>query len=117
LGVGLAEAEAWTLFSEGKHEEAVARLRSMAAFERDHPMYYADILPRPTGEMLGDMLVAMKKPAEALAAYKASLELAPNRLDSLVGASKAADLAGQSSLSREYALKIRDEGGQFAPRP
>ena len=117
LGVGLAEAEAWTLFSEGKHEEAVARLRSMAAFERDHPMYYADILPRPIGEMLGDMLVAMKKPAEALTAYKASLELAPNRLDSLVGASKAADLAGESSLSREYALKIRDEGGQLAPRP
>ena len=80
-------------------------------------MYYADILPRPAGEMLGDMLLEMKKPADALTAYKASLELAPNRLDSLIGASKAANLAGESSLSREYALKIRDEGGQLAPRP
>lgn len=31
----------------------------MGDFERDHPMYYADILPRPTGEMLGDMLMQM----------------------------------------------------------
>ena len=117
LGVGLAEAEAWTLFSEGKQQEAVERLRSMVAFERDHPMYYADILPRPTGEMLGDMLLQMNKPAEALIAYQASLKLAPNRLDSLLGASRAANLAGESSAAKEYASTIEKEGGQFAPRP
>jgi tetratricopeptide (TPR) repeat protein len=117
LGVGLAEVEAWTLFSEGKQEEAVARLRGMAEFERDHPMYYADILPRPTGEMLGDMLLQMKRPVDALAAYKEALQLAPNRFDSLVGASKAAALAGMPSQSKEYVLKIKNEGGLLAPRP
>ncbi|AXC11005.1 TPR repeat [Acidisarcina polymorpha] len=117
LSVGLAEAEAWTLFSEGKQEEAVEKLRNMAEFERDHPMYYADILPRPTGEMLGDMLLQMNKPADALLAYKAGLQLAPNRLDSLVGASKAAELAGFPSESKEYALTIKNEGGLLAPRP
>ena len=40
-------------------------------------MYYADILPRHTGEMLGDMLLQMGKPAEAPDAHKAALELAP----------------------------------------
>ena len=113
LGVGLAEAEAWTLFSEGKQQEAVERLRSMEAFERDHPMYYADILPRPTGEMLGDMLLQMNKPADALVAYQASLELAPNRLDSLLGASRAANLAGEASMSKKYASTIEREGGQL----
>ncbi len=117
LGVGLAEAEAWTLFSEGKREEAVVRLRGMAQFERDHPMYYADILPRPTGEMLGDMLLQMNRSADALAAYREALQLAPNRLDSLTGASRAAELAGQPSLAREYVLKIKNEGGLLAPRP
>ena len=117
LGVGLAEVEAWTLFSEGKQEEAVARLRGMAEFERDNPMYYADILPRPTGEMLGDMLLQMKRPVDALAAYKEALQLAPNRFDSLVGASKAAALAGMPSQSKEYVLKIKNEGGLLAPRP
>jgi tetratricopeptide (TPR) repeat protein len=117
LGVGLAEAEAWTLFSEGKRDEALARLQSMRQFERDHPMYYADILPRPTGEMLGDMLLLMNRPGDALLAYKQSLDLAPNRLDSLLGASRAAELAGQPSVSREFALKIKDEGGVLASRP
>ncbi len=117
LGVGFAEAEAWTLFSEGKQEEAIARLRSMAQFERDHPMYYADVLPRPIGEMLGDMLSQMHKPTDALLAYKASLELAPNRLDSLAGASRAAELAGETSVWTEYTLKIKNEGGLLAPRP
>jgi len=117
LGIGLAEAEAWTLFSEGKQQESIARLRSMANFERDHPMYYADILPRPTGEMLGDMLLRMNKPAEALLAYQAALQLAPNRMDSLLGASKAAKMAGRLSDSARYTSEISKEGGRPSPRP
>ena len=117
LGVGLAEAEAWTLFSEGHQEQALARLRSMEEFERDHPMYYADILPRPTGEMLGDMLMQMHRPAEALAAYQAALKLAPNRLDSLVGAAKAAKLDGQRTLESRYSASIHKENGLLPERP
>jgi len=117
LGIGLAEAEAWTLFSEGKQQEAVARLRSMTAFEQDHPMYYADILPRPTGEMLGDMLLQMNRPADALLAYQVALQLAPNRLDSLLGASKAARLAGKPWASTPYASEISREGVRLASRP
>jgi len=116
LGVALTEAQAWTMFSEGKRYEAVTHLRSIAQYERDHPMYYADILPRPTGEMLGDMLLQMGKPAEALDAYKAALELAPNRFDSLIGAKTAAAKLGNRKLSEEYANKIRAEGGLIAPR-
>jgi len=89
----------------------------MAEFERDHPMYYADILPRPTGEMLGDMLLQMNRPADALLAYQVALKLAPNRLDSLLGASKAASLAGQLSVSTRYSSEIKNEGGQLANRP
>jgi cytochrome c-type biogenesis protein CcmH/NrfG len=79
-------------------------------------MYYADILPRPSGEMLGDMLLQMGKPAEALEAYQQALELAPNRFDALMGAKAAAARSGSKELSREYANKIRAEGGIFAPR-
>jgi tetratricopeptide (TPR) repeat protein len=105
------------MFSEGKHEEAVAHLRSMAQYERDHPMYYADILPRPTGEMLGDMLLQMDKPSEALEAYKGALELAPNRLDSLLGARTAAARSGNLQLAKDYEKTIRAEGGVIAARP
>ncbi|HMH11467.1 MAG TPA: hypothetical protein VK578_00010 [Edaphobacter sp.] len=117
LGLALTEAESWTMFSEGKRDEAVAHLRSAAQYERDHPMYYADILPRPTAEMLGDMLSEMNRSAEALAAYKAALELAPNRLDSLLGAKTAAARSGNVRLSNDYAGLIRAEGGLSASRP
>jgi tetratricopeptide (TPR) repeat protein len=116
LGVALTEAQAWTMFAEGKHDEAVAHLRDIAQYERDHPMYYADILPRPTGEMLGDMLLQMGKPGEALEAYKQALDLAPNRLDSLVGAKTAAAQSGSMKLSQKYARKILAEGGLLPPR-
>ena len=115
LGVAMTEAQAWTMFSEGKHDEAVTHLRAIAQYERDHPMYYADILPRPSGEMLGDMLLQMDKPAEALAAYKQALELAPNRFDSLIGAKTAAARSGSMELSQEYSQKILAEGGVLPP--
>lgn len=117
LGLALTEAEAWTLFSEGKHDEAVAHLKGAAQFERDHPMYYADILPRPTGEMLGEMLLQINRPAEALNAYQEALELAPNKLDLLLGAETAAAKSGNIPLSQDYASKMRAEGVLVPSRP
>jgi tetratricopeptide (TPR) repeat protein len=109
--IALTEAESWTMFSEGKRDEAVTELKNAAQFERDHPLYYADVLPRPIDEMLGDMLLQMGRTTEALAAYKAVLDVAPNRLDSLVGARTAAAKSGNVQLSEEYAAKIRKESG------
>jgi cytochrome c-type biogenesis protein CcmH/NrfG len=39
--------------------------------------------------LLGDLLLEQKKPGDALAAYSRSLELYPNRLNSLRGAAQA----------------------------
>lgn len=116
-GLALTEAEAWAMFSQGKRDDAVAHLRDAAQYERDHPLYYSDILPRPTGEMLGDMLSEMGRPSEALAAYQAALNLAPSRLDSMLGAMKAAAKSGKTQLANDYAEKIRAEGGMIAVRP
>jgi len=109
FSIASTEAESWTMFSEGKHDEAVTQLKGAAQFERDHPLYYADVLPRPAEEMLGDMLLQMGRSTEAVAAYKAALDSAPNRLDSLLGAKTAAAKAGNIRLSNEYAEKIRKE--------
>jgi tetratricopeptide (TPR) repeat protein len=116
-GVALTEAQAWTMFSAGQDEKAVAHLRRIGQYERDHPMYYADILPRPTGEMLGDMLLQMGRPDEALETYKGALELAPNRLDSLLGARIAAERSGNIELAKDYERTIRAEGGVITARP
>ena len=47
--MALREAEAWTLFSEGERDDALAHLRSIAQYDATTHVYYADILPRPTG--------------------------------------------------------------------
>ena len=110
LHLALLQAEAWVSFTEGKHDEALKTLGEAELFEKDNPMYYADILPRPSSEVLGDMLSEMVRPAEALAAYQAALNVAPNLLDSLLGAMKAAARSGNTQLEKKYAEKIRVEG-------
>lgn len=65
--------------------------------------------------MIGDMLMQMNRPAEALAAFQAALKLAPNRLDSLLGATKAAKLDGQQALAERYRVATSKEDG-LAPK-
>jgi tetratricopeptide (TPR) repeat protein len=117
LHVALVEAEAWTVYAQGQHEKAVELLTSIREFERDHPMYYADVLPRPTPEMLGDMLLQYGRSAEALTAYKEALDLAPNRLDSLLGGETSAARSGNAQLSADYASKVNAEGATPVFRP
>ena len=111
------QAEAWTFFAQGKPQEAIETFRSAVQYERDHPIYYADVLPRPSSEMLGDMLSEMGRPAEALQAYKVALEMAPNRMDSLQGAQNAAAKSGRQKLADSYAEKIVSMGGNSTMRP
>ncbi len=58
------EASAWVMRGEGKDQEATAALRKVA----DHEDAVGDEqTSMPARAMLADMLVEMKKPAEALA--------------------------------------------------
>lgn len=102
----LLEATAWTLFVRGDSTKAVEALRGATAFEQAHPIYYPDVLPRPAPEMLGDMLLLMKLPGEALDAYKVALKIAPNRLNSLIGARDAANASKRSQLAAQYSAVI-----------
>jgi len=111
LHIALMQAYAWTLFARGKQREAVKTLNGTVQYERDHPVYYADVLPRPSAQMLGDILSEMRQPRRALDAYKVALEMAPNTLDPLKGARNAAAKSGQAKLAQEYREKIASLGG------
>jgi hypothetical protein len=102
----LLEAEAWTLFAQHDRTQAVQTLREAMAFEQAHPIYYPDVLPRPSPEMLGDMLLLLKSPGEALDAYKVALKIAPNRLNSLIGAREAATASQHAELAAQYSAVI-----------
>ncbi len=66
----------------------------------------------PAREMLGDMLLEQKQPAEALTAYETSLKSAPRRFNSLYGAAHAAELAGDRQKANEYYAMLVENCGK-----
>jgi tetratricopeptide (TPR) repeat protein len=101
------EAEAWIALAEGKNEEALRHMRSAADHEDNtekHAVTPGVILP--AREMLGDMLLELKHPAEALAAFETTLRTTPNRFNSLSGAARAAKYAGDREKAKTYYAKL-----------
>ena len=100
-------AEAWITLAEGKSEEALRQMRSAADHEDatdKHPVTPGVILP--AREMLGDMLLELKHPAEALVAFESTLRTATNRFNSLSGAARAAQLSGDHEKAKTYYAKL-----------
>ncbi len=72
----------------------------------------------PARELLGDMLLLMEKPDEALEAYEASLRVSPNRFNSLYGAGRAAEVAGDINKAKSFYSKVvRITAGVESDRP
>jgi tetratricopeptide (TPR) repeat protein len=100
-------AEAWILFKEGKIAAAEALMKESADLEErteKHPVTPGEVLP--ARELLGDLYMEMKQPQKALMAYQQNLVKHPNRLNGLLGAAKAAELAGDPNKVKEYKGKI-----------
>jgi hypothetical protein len=76
--------------AEGQAGPGIELMRQAVELEGSTPKHAVTLAPTiPAPELLGDLLMAQKKPAEALAAYGRSLELYPNRLNSLRGVAEA----------------------------
>jgi tetratricopeptide (TPR) repeat protein len=112
-------ASAWLAHAEGRDDEALRLAASGAEREEateKHPVTPGAVLP--ARELQGDLLAALGRPAEALAAYQAVLEREPNRARALFGAARSAALAGQPTIARErYAQLQRLMAGADAARP
>jgi tetratricopeptide (TPR) repeat protein len=97
------EVEAWIALAEGKNEEALALMREAVALEdatEKHPVTPGPFVP--AHELLGEMLLQLDLPAEALAEFEASHLLEPNRFRGLYGAARAAELAGKVEKARGF---------------
>jgi len=91
------EAGGWVALAEHRTYDAFRLLR-MAADHEDATEKHA-VTPgaiRPARELLGDLLMEMNRPKEALTAYQQVLITAPGRRNALKGATEAARLAGIS---------------------
>ena len=83
------ELNAWIAHAEGQEEKSLSLMREATELEKTTPKHAVTPGPTiPAEELLGDLLTEQKKPAEALAAYRRSLALYPNRLNSLKGVAR-----------------------------
>ena len=110
------ELDAWRANADGDRERAVALLREAADLEAATPKH--PVTPGPTIpalELLGDLLLEQKKPADALVAYREALTRYPNLFNSVLGAARAARAARDSAQARKYyeqLLKLGVGGGR-----
>ena len=105
------ELNAWLAHVEGRRESSVALMREAAELETSTPKHAVTPGPTlPAYELLGDLLMEQKQPAEALVAYKRSIELYPKRFNSLVGAARAARDAGDETLARAFYQELLQVG-------
>lgn len=110
------ELDAWRAHNDKQPDSAVALLRTAATLEASTPKHAVTPAPTiPATEWAGDLLLELKRPAEALAQYQRALELYPKRLNSLAGAARAAREAGQEATARRYyqeLLTVADPGSK-----
>ena len=93
-------------------------MREAAELEASTPKHAVTPGPTlPAYELLGDLLLEQKQPAEALAAYKRSMELYPRRFNGLLGAARAARALGDKSLARTFYQELLEvaDGGTRQP--
>jgi tetratricopeptide (TPR) repeat protein len=112
------EAAGILAFAQGKKDEALELLRSAADMEdasEKHPVTPGPV--KPARELLGEFLLTVGKPAEALAAFESTLQRSPNRFNALYGAATAAQTAGQREKARQYFQALLAVSDPLSQRP
>ncbi len=111
----IAEPQAWIAHAEGRDDEAIKLLKTLADKETDA---FSGTGYLPAHELLADLLFEANKPQEALVEYQADLKQNPNRFNSVYGAARAAEAAGKQSDAQEYyALLVQTCEGGSSSRP
>jgi hypothetical protein len=110
------EVVAWLAFSQGRSENALAGMRRAA--ELEDATEKSVITPGPLAparELLGELLLESKRPAEALVEFESTLKREPNRFWSLYGAAEAAKANGDQQKTKQYfsrLVKVADRADQ-----
>ena len=94
---------AWATLAEGKKEEALRQMKSAAELEDGTEKSAVTPGPlAPARELLGEILLEMNEPAQALEQFEAALKKEPGRFRALYGAAHAAQLSGSRDRSQRY---------------
>ena len=96
-------AQGWINLAKGNKEDALASMKLAAKMESEtskHPVTPSEVIP--ADELLGDMLLSLNKPKEALDAYEVNLKGHPNRFNGIYGAAIAAKQSGNNEKTKLY---------------
>ena len=87
--------------AEGRNDDALQLIRAAADREdatEKHPVTPGSIVP--AREVLGEILLDLGRPAEALREFEASQQKDPNRLRGYYGVARAAELSGDTAKAK-----------------
>lgn len=99
---------AWIALAEKRNDAAVQLMRAAAEAEEasdKHPVTPGNVAP--SRELLGEMLLALKQPKDALAEFERSLKRDPNRFRGIYGAARAAEASGNREAAKDYYAKLQ----------
>jgi hypothetical protein len=118
--IQLAIARAWLEFAQGSQAEAVEKLRATA--DAEDATDKAAVSPGPLAparELFAEMLLAMKRPADALVEFEKVMQKEPNRFRTTYLAARAAELAGDAAKARRYRAQLTEiaKAGDKPGRP
>lgn len=108
---------AWAARAEGRDTDALRLMRDTADREdktEEHIMMPGRVIP--VREMLGELLLELEQPGEALTAFEQSLTNDPNRFRALYGAGHAAQLSGDRGKADKYYKRLLAQVGAAAGR-
>lgn len=99
---------AWIALAEKRNDDAVSLMRAAAEAEETsdkHPVTPGNVVP--SRELLGEMLLILNRPAQALPEFERSLKRDPNRFRGVYGAARAAEAAGNRKAAADYYRKLQ----------
>jgi tetratricopeptide (TPR) repeat protein len=97
----------WIAHAQGKPDDALKFMRAAADLEdRNEKSIVTPGRILPARELLGDMLLELKQPAQALKEFEASHVREPNRFRGYDGAARAAEAAGDRRKAADYYAKL-----------
>ena len=94
---------AWIAKSKGTPDDALRLMRAAADLEdrnEKHIVTPGRVLP--ARELLAEMLLELKRPADALKEFELSHTREPNRFRGIAGAAAAAEASGEKAKARRY---------------
>jgi tetratricopeptide (TPR) repeat protein len=103
------QLEAMVLFREGRREEALVLARQAAVVEAGLPFEFGPPVPvKPVNEQVGEMLMDLRRPREAMEAFELALTRTPRRALSLLGLARAATAARNTATAQRAYGELRE---------